>query len=107
MPRLAEPNRITLDHNSIAHRLAHMCYIYAGVDQYRFHCRVVVCVTVEQEQSRLRSNGNPDLISHLQTPAAFKMLLVKEDLNVALKLPLISFRQATIEWNITLDDFEP
>jgi hypothetical protein len=62
---------------------------------------------VEQEQARLRSNGNPDLISHLQTPAAFKMFFVKEDLYVALKLPLIIFRQAVIEGNITLDDFEP
>jgi hypothetical protein len=61
---------------------------------------------MEQEQTRLHRDRDPNFIRNLETAAAFEAFLSEKNLNMAEKLGLIGGRQPVEKGNIPLDRAE-
>jgi hypothetical protein len=68
---------------------------------------IVVCVTMEKQQTRLRRDRDANLISEVETAGALKMFLGEKYLDMPLELTLIALRQSSVYSNIVLENVGP
>ena len=106
-PGLAEPDLLAFQYDPAPDGLDRLGNVGGGVNQDRRQAGKDVGVPVEQEDAGLGGDRHLDLVGQLEAAAAFEVLLGEEDLDEALELPAIGFREIGVERHILLDDLEP
>src|SRR5208282_6559929 len=107
LPRLPEPGRFALQHDSAADRLNAPGDIRMGINQDRDQAGIVAGLPVQEQQARLGGYRDLDLVGQFQPAASLEILLSQEDLDVSLEFPLVGMREAVEDRDVLLDDVEP
>src|SRR6185312_1077556 len=77
------------------------------VNENRSQLRIVVCLAMQKEKTRLSCDRNPDLVGQFETTASFKMLFGEEYLNMTQQFDLICARESPEGWKVAINDRAP
>src|SRR5207248_8344874 len=100
--------RVRLEHRSSRHdRMHSLDDEGAGVDEDLAQPREVVRAAIEDEQARLRGDGDARLVGDLEPRAADERFLRDEDLDVLLELAAQLARQSTRVRDAPLENLAP
>src|SRR5581483_9295781 len=107
-PRLAEPCRVELVHDSVRPALDDARDVGVRVDDDRDELRVVRRRRpVEEKDAGVRRDRHADLVRHLEATRALEVLLGEEDLEEAEGLRAVAVVEALPDRDVALDDREP
>jgi hypothetical protein len=82
-------------------------YVRRRIDKNRAQLWIIVCFAMQEEKARLGRDREADLISKLETTAAFESLLGQEDLDMAQELSLILGREPSKDRKVTCESGSP
>ncbi len=77
------------------------------IDDDRVQAGIVIGLAVKEENARLRGDGYPNRIGHLQAACPLEVFLRQENLDMSLKLITIGQREIPNEGNVPLNDLSP